>query len=158
MLVALLYLRWSWSGTDADIRKKRIKKLIAAQAVANMEDSNSAYVEIELVDDPGRIIKVLLDLGASCSVFSKRSLRGVYHTMIRKPPAATLIGANGDSLGLALGIVNLKFRFVGHDRIFDHNVEVIDNDGVPCILGVDWWKTIGAEIKLGNNDKGDSVS
>ena len=158
MLIALLYLRWSWSGTDADIRKKRIKKLIAAQAAADTKTFNSAYVEIELVDDPGRIIKVLLDLGASCSVFSKRSLKGVYHALIRNPPAATLIGANGDSLGLALGIVNLKFRFVGHDRIFNHNVEVIDNDGVPCILGVDWWKTIGAEIKLSNDDRGDSVS
>jgi hypothetical protein len=158
MMIALWYLRWSWIGTGSDFRKQRIKKLIAAQAVLDTKTFNSAYVEIELVDDPGRIIKVLLDLGASCSVFSKRSLRGVYHSLIRSPPAATLIGANGDSLGLALGIVNLKFRFVGHDRVFNHNVEVIDNDGVPCILGVDWWKTIGAEIKLSNDDRGDSVS
>ena len=51
---------------------------------------NAAYVEIELVDEPGRLVKVLLDLGASCSVFSKRSLQGIYHKLIRHPPKAKL--------------------------------------------------------------------
>ena len=64
-------------------------------------------VETELVDEPGRIIKVLLDLGASCSVFSKQSLASIYHKLVRYPPAASLVAANGGSLGLAEGIVRL---------------------------------------------------
>ena len=137
MIIALLYIKWHSSSTEKQLRQQKIKKLIAAQAVEDAKAFSSAYVEIELVDEPGRIIKVLLDLGASCSVLSRRSLRGVYHKLIRKPPAARLIGANGLSLGLACGIVSLRFRFAGHDEIYEHNVEVIDNDGVPCIFGVD---------------------
>ena len=119
---------------------------------------NAAYVEIELVDEPGRLVKVLLDLGASCSVFSKRSLQGIYHKLIRHPPKAKLVAANGGSLGMAEGIARLLFRFPGYDQIFEHNVEIVDNDGVPSIFGIDFWKTIGANVSLSDTDRGDTVS
>ena len=121
-------------------RHQKTIKLIAAETEQQECSFNLAYVEIEFVDEPGRVIKVLLDLGASCSVFSKRAraLQGVFHSLVRNPPKAKLIAANGGSLGLALGIIRLKFKFRGHDEVFEHNMGAIDNDGVPCILGVDW--------------------
>ena len=150
---------WQHSGTVQTLRAQRRKtKLIAAQAAEQEKQFNSAFIEIELVDEPGRIIRVLVDLGASCSVFSKRALRGVFHQLIMHPPKAKLIAANGGSLGLALGIARLRFRFKGHDKVYEHNVEVVDNDGVPCILGVDWWKSIGAQISLNPDNRGDTVS
>ena len=133
-------------------------KEIARISAIKEKAFNAAYVEIELVDEPGRIIKVLLDLGASCSVFSKRSLAGIYHKLVRYPPAASLIAANGGSLGLAEGIARLRFRFKGYEQVFEHNVEIIDNDGVPSIFGIDFWKTIGADVSLSNQDRGDTVS
>ena len=85
-------------------RHQKMTKLIAAQAEQHKRRFNSAHVEIELVDEPGRVIKVLLDLGASCSVLSKRALEGVFHSLIRSPPKAKLIVANGGSLGLGGGV------------------------------------------------------
>ena len=159
ILAFLLYAAWQYTGNHQKrTDQKRLTKLIAAQAAKQEQQFNSAYVEIELVDEPGRVIKVLLDLGASCSVFSKRSLNGIFHKLIKHPPKASLIAAHGGSLGLALGIVRLKFKFKGHDQVFEHNVEVIDNDGVPCILGVDWWKSIGAQISLNPDNRGDTVT
>ena len=119
---------------------------------------NAAYVEIELVDEPSRLVNVLLDLGASCSVFSKRSLQGIYHKLIRHPPRAKLVATNGGSLGMAEGISRLRFRFPGYSQIFEHNVEIVDNDGVPSIFGNDFWKTIGANVSLSDSDRGDTVS
>ena len=37
------------------------------------ETFSSTYVEVELVDNPGVLIRVLLDSGAALSVFSKTS-------------------------------------------------------------------------------------
>ena len=45
---------------------------------------NSTYVEIELIDDPGVIIRVLLDSGAATSVMSSRQLRHIWHKLKRK--------------------------------------------------------------------------
>ena len=45
---------------------------------------NSTYVEIELIDDPGVIIRVLLDSGAATSVMSSRQLKHIWHKLKRK--------------------------------------------------------------------------
>ena len=42
--------------------------------------------------------------------------------------------------------------------MYEHNVEIMDNDGVPSIFGIDFWKTIGADVSLSNQDRGDTVS
>ena len=111
---------------------------------------NSAYIEIELVDSPGAIIRVLLDTGASASCFSARALKSVWHkikrTMSAKP--MNLVSAKGSSLGTNLGSTELRFRIPGQKRIYEHRIEIIDNDGVPSILGVDFLKTVGATLKF----------
>ena len=40
---------------------------------------NSTYVEVELVDNPGVIVRVLLDSGAALSVMSFRSVKHIWH-------------------------------------------------------------------------------
>jgi hypothetical protein len=63
---------------------------------------NSTYVEIELIDDPGVIIRVLLDSGAATSVMSSKQLRHIWHKLKRKYTGkkSNLISAGGGSLGV----------------------------------------------------------
>ena len=42
---------------------------------------NNTYDEIELTDDPGIIIRVLLDSGAATSVMSSKQLRHIWHKL-----------------------------------------------------------------------------
>ena len=57
-------------------------------AAVKEKQFNAAYLEIELVGEPGRLVKVLLSYWTSYSVFSisKRSLQGMYHKLVRHPP------------------------------------------------------------------------
>ena len=55
-----------------------------------------------------------------------------------------LVSAEGSSLGQNLGSTELRFRISGQERIYSHKIEIIDNDGVPSILGVDLLKSVGA--------------
>ena len=43
-----------------------------------------------------------------------------------------------------LGNTELRFRIPGQERIYCHKIEIIENDGVPSILGVDFLKSVGA--------------
>ena len=63
---------WQHSGTVHTLRAQiRKTKLVAAQAVEQEKLFNLAFIGIELVDELGRIIRVLVDLGAPSSVFPK---------------------------------------------------------------------------------------
>jgi hypothetical protein len=67
-----------------DIRRTRnLNSSIAAVNENTRRLFNSAYIEIELVDSPGVIIRVLLDTGASTSCFSARALKSVWHKLKR---------------------------------------------------------------------------
>ena len=124
------------------------------------ETFSSTYVEVELVDNPGVLIRVLLDSGAALSVFSKRALRHVWykvkHKLKKSLVGDSMVAAGGDSLGTNLGITNVKFKFPGLNEIHDWPVEVIDNDGVPSILGVDFLKHLNATLTYSN--AGDACS
>ena len=124
------------------------------QAAVNekiLKQFNSTYVEIELVDNPGTIIRALLDSEASLSVFSLQSVKKVWHTMkrtLRKTVAGdSMTAAGGGGMGPNVGLADLKFRFVGRSEITDWPVEIEDNDGVPSILGVDLLKHLGATLE-----------
>ena len=82
---------------------------------------NSTHVEIELVDDPGVIIRVLLDSGAATSVMSSRQLRHIWHKLKRKYTGkkSNLISAGGGSLGVGLGTTDLRFKFPGYDTVYE---------------------------------------
>ena len=110
---------------------------------------NSTYVEIELIDDPGVIIRVLLDSGAATSVMSSKQLRHIWHKLKRKYTGkkSNLISAGGGSLGVGLGTTDLRFKFPGYDTVYEQTVEIIDNDGVPSILGVDFLKSVSANMQ-----------
>ena len=105
---------------------------------------NSTYVEIEPIDGPGAIIRVLLDSGSATSGMSSRQLRHIWHKLKRKYTSkkSTLISMGGGSLGVGLGTIDLRFRFTGCDTVYDQTIEIIDNDGVPSILGVDFLKLV----------------
>jgi hypothetical protein len=77
---------------------------------------NITYVEIELIDDPGVIIRVLLDSGAATSVMSSRQLRHIWHKLKREYTGrkSNLISAGGGSLGMGLGTTDLRFKFPGY--------------------------------------------
>ena len=112
------------------------------------EKFNSTYIEIELVDMPGVIIRVLLDSGAAASVFSKRALRKVWHKLkLVVGKGSNLISAGGGSLGVNLGMTNLRFKIPGYEHIYEQSIEVIDNDGVPSIFGVDFLKAVSADMR-----------
>ena len=78
------------------------------------ETFSSTYVEVELIDNPGVLIRVVLDLGAALSVFSKRALRHVWykvkHKLRKSLVGDSMVAARGDSLGTNLGITNVKFK------------------------------------------------
>ena len=138
-------------STVKDIKRNRsLNNSIAAVNENVRKLFNSAYIEIELVDSPGTIIRVLLDTGASASCFSARALRSVWHkikrTVSSKP--MNLVSAEGSSLGTNLGSTELRFRIPGQKRIYEHRIEIIDNDGVPSILGVDFLKSVGATLQF----------
>ena len=40
------------------------------------------------------------------------------------------------------------FRIPGQERVYCHRIEIIDNDGVPSILGVDFLKSVGATLQF----------
>jgi len=124
---------------------------IAASEQKNIEKLfNSTYVEIELIDDPGVIIRVLLDSGAATSVMSSKQLRHIWHKLKRKYKKSNLISAGGGSLGVGLGTTDLRFKFPGYDTVYTQTVEIIDNDGVPSILGVDFLKAVSANMQYSN--------
>ena len=125
------------SNRVAASRHKEIAKLF-----------NSTYVEIELIDDPGVIIRVLLDSGAATSVMSSKQLRHIWHKLKRTVgKQSNLISAGGGSLGVGLGTTDLRFKFPGYDTVYTQTVEIIDNDGVPSILGVDFLKAVSANMQ-----------
>ena len=125
---------------------KRVVSAVSTNRIAASERKdieklfNSTYVEIELIDDPGVIIRVLLDSGAATSVMSSKQLRHIWHKLKRKWKKSNLISAGGGSLGVGLGTTDLKFKFPGYDTVYTQTVGIIDNDGVPSILGVDFLK------------------
>ena len=138
-------------STVKDIRETRsLNNSIAAVNENTRKLFNSAYIEIELVDSPGTIIRVLLDTGASASCFSARALKSVWHKLQRtfSPNPINLVSAGGSSLGQNLGSTELKFRIPGQERVYCHRIEIIDNDGVPSILGVDFLKSVGATLQF----------
>ena len=133
------------------------------QAAVNekiLKQFNSTYVEIELVDNPGTIVRALLDSGAALSVFSLRSVKRVWHKMkrtLRQTVAGdSMTAAGGGGMGPNVGLADLKFRFVGRPEVMDWPVEIVDNDGVPSILGVDLLKHLGATLQY--SDAGDACS
>ena len=90
------------------------------QAAANeniLKPFNSTYVEIELVDNPGTIVRALLNSGAALSVFSLRSVKRVWHGMKRtlrqRIADDSMTAAGGGGMGPNVGLADLKFRFVG---------------------------------------------
>ena len=135
-------------STVKDIRQTRsLNSSIAAVNENTRRLFNSAYIEIELVDSPGVIIGVLLDTNASPSA---RALKSVWHKLKRTFSAnpINLISAGGSSLGQNLGNTELRFRIPGQERIYSHRIEIIDNDGVLSILGVDFLKSVGATLQF----------
>ena len=42
----------------------------------------------------------------------------------------------------------LRFRIPGQERVYSHRIEIIDNDAVPSILGVDFPKSVGAALQF----------
>ena len=81
----------------AGTKQRRIQ---AAMNEEVLKQFNNTYVGIELVDNPGTIVRALLDSGAALSVFSLRSVRRVWHTMkrtlrqsvaVRRGAASTLL-------------------------------------------------------------------
>jgi hypothetical protein len=116
---------------------------------ANRDKETAMYVEIELIDDPGVIIRVLLDSGAATSVMSSKQLRRIWHKLKREynGKRSNLISGGGGSLGVGLGTTNLRFKFPGYDTVYEQTVEIIDNDGVPSILGVDFLKSVSANMQ-----------
>lgn len=138
----------------AGSKQRRVQAAVNAKV---LKQFNITYIEVELVDDPGTIIRGLLDSGAALPVFSLRSLRRVWHTMKRTLRSSAggdsmqAVGGGGDGMGPNVGLAYLKFRFVGHTgeirpEIMDWPVEVVDNDDVPNILGVDLLKHLGATL------------
>ena len=88
------------------------------QAAVNekiLKQFNSTYVEIELVDNPGTIVRALLDSGAALSVFSLRSVKRVWHKMkrtLRQTVAGdSMTAAGGGGMGPNVGLADLKFSF-----------------------------------------------
>ena len=69
--------------------------------------------------------------------------------------------AGGGGMGPNVGLADLKFRFASHigairPEIMNWHVEVVDNDGVPSILGVDLLKHLGATLQY--SDAGGACS
>jgi len=125
------------------------RRMQAAVNEKTLKQFNSTYIEVELVDDPGTVIRVLLDSGAALSVFSLRAVKRVWHkmkgTLRRSVAGDSMTAAGGGGMGPNVGLADLKFRFIGltgevRPDIMDWPVEIVDNDGVPSILGVDLLK------------------
>ena len=116
----------SISATVSDIVQTRsLNNSIAAVNENTRKLFNSAYIEMELIDSPGTIIRVLLDTGASASCFSARALRCVWHKLRRtiSTNLVNLVLAEGSSLGENLGSTELRFRIPGQERIYAHDRE-----------------------------------
>ena len=47
-------------------------------------------------------------------------------------------------MGQNLGSTQLRFRLPGKEKVYAQTVEIVDNGGVPNILGVDFLKAVGA--------------
>ena len=63
-----------------DIRETRsLNNSIATINEGTRRLFNNAYIEVELVDNSGAIIRVLLDTGASASCSSPQALKSVWH-------------------------------------------------------------------------------
>ena len=113
-----------------------------------------------MVDNPGTIVRALLDSGAALSVFSLQSVKRVWHSMkrtLRQTVAGdSITAAAGGGMGPNIGLADLKFRFVGRPEVMEWPVEIVDTDGVPSILGVDLLKHLGATLQY--SDAGDACS
>ena len=136
-------------STVKDIRETRsLNRSIATVNESTRRLFKIAYIEIELVDSPGAIIRVLLDTGASASCFSARAMKSVWHKLQRtfSPNPINHVSVGGSSLGQNLGSTELRFRIPGQERVYSHKIEIIDNDGVPSILGADFLKSVGATL------------
>ena len=73
-------------STVKDIKESRsLNNSIAAVNENTRRLFNSAYIEIELVDSPRVIIRVLLDTGASSSCFSARDLDKLEYKLSKSP-------------------------------------------------------------------------
>ena len=59
------------------VRGTKQRRVQAAVNEKILRQFNSTYVEIELVDNPGTIVRALLDSVAALSVFSLRSVKRV---------------------------------------------------------------------------------
>ena len=68
----------------------------------------------------------------------------------------SMTAASGGGMGPNVGLSDLKFRFVGRSKVTDWPVEILDNDGVPSILGVDLLKHLGATLQY--SDANDACS
>ena len=142
-------------STLENIRETRIRNRSTATLNAAVNEStrklfNSAYIEIELVDSPSTIIRVLLATGASASCFSARALKSVWNELQRtfSPNPINLVSAGGSSLGQNLGSTELRFGIPGQERVYSHKIGIIDNDGVPSIIGDDFLKSVGATLQF----------
>ena len=65
------------------VRGTKQRRVQAAVNENTLKQFNGTYVEIELVDNPGTIVRALLDSGAALSVFSLRSVKRMWHRMKR---------------------------------------------------------------------------
>ena len=48
---------------------------------------------------------------------------------------------------MGLGTTDRRFKFPGYDTVYEQTVEIIDNDGVPSILGVAFLKSVSVNIQ-----------
>ena len=94
------------------------------QAAVNekiLKQFNITYIEIELVDNPGTIVRALLDSGAALSIFSLRSLKRVWHRMkrtLRQTVAGnSMTAAGGGGMGPNVGLADLKLMASGWCRL-----------------------------------------
>ena len=133
------------------VRGTKQRRVQAAVNENILKQVNSTYVEIELIDNLGTIVRALIDSGAALSVFSLRSVKRVWHSMkrtLRQTVAGdSTTAADGGGMGPNVGLADLKFRFVGRSEVMDWPVEIVDNDIVPSILGVDLLKHLGATLQ-----------
>jgi hypothetical protein len=142
-------------GVKVIKRVRSNRNQVAATIAAVRQKFFSTYVEIILVDDPQqKVIRVLLDTGASISMFGWRHVRkaGVNLGLL-KPSGLTAVSASGDVMPGMKGKMPLRFKFVSDESGATYNFpfELCDNDHMPDILGVDFWKPVGAVIDYGRD-------
>ena len=126
------------------VKGAKHRRVQAAVNEETLQQFNSTYVEIELV---GAIVRALLDSGVALSAFSLRSVKRVWHktkrTLRQTVAGDSMTATGGGGVGPNVGLADLKFGFVGRPEVTDWPVEIVDNDGVPSILGVDLLKYLG---------------